>query len=414
MERRTFGSAVFFIKAIPSMPCAKCLLWHNGPMALENFFRMDKVHKRLNSDELTHPVTDEEMELGEHDRTLAQIMQDKKEQDRFINKFCAEQDEDEAREVTEALAGGNPLTPEQDKFLEKMRVEYNRRRAEAEKVHEMLPKYMERIASLDPRIQEVVGKIGLEKTAELLGHEFENLALEDTRKFNKTVKEMQNLHDLDTSPIIENLNRHVEQTLGKYGIDEEKYWEATREGETWRTQSRLQTLAEENLHGFKYAIDFLTFNSISKRRGRELYKTYGEQSAVLKECDKHMKAIGRVLQGTLNKDLRLAIQKAMLEGGEVKEKKVENNITTFAEYQNAKQDLETRQSRWQQYKQDEIKRMNIKDISKQPDALEGIKNRFTELEYQKQKGYRPARMFAVLIALLFGTGTKDDIKNSLK
>src|SRR5665213_1649018 len=162
---------------------------------MDNAYRMRDAHKRMKqSEEMVHPVTDGEMELGEHDRTLSQIMQDKKEQNRFINRFCFEKDPERTKEIVETLAAGTLLTAEQDTFLEKVHGEYNLRRAEIEQIREMLtPEEMQRIAGLDPRIQEVMGKIGPEKTVGLLGKEFEDLAMSDSSAFKKVVRKWASL-----------------------------------------------------------------------------------------------------------------------------------------------------------------------------------------------------------------------------
>lgn len=392
-------------------------LWHNGLMEnMDNMYRMREAHKRMKaSEEAVHPVTDEEMELGEHDRTLSQIMQDKKEQDRFINRFCFEKDPDMTKGVVESLAAGTLLTPEQDKFLEKVHGEYNLRRAEIEQVREMLtPEEMQRIADLDPRIQQVMGKIGPEKTVELLGKEFEDLAMSDSAAFKKVVKNLRLTADLRSNEKMGEFDRHVQDTLRRYGIKEEKYWEATTSGRTSETQANLDALVAEQYGWFKKAIDFASGGKLSRRAGTKLYRNFEDQTVALETGDKYLKAVGKVLQGTLTSDVRLAIQKAMMEGGEVKEKKAENNIQTIADYKTVKQDMDMLQPRWEQFQKDEIKRLGIKDISRQPDALDGMKDRFSDQEMQKQRQYRASGALGALLAFLFGTRSRDDIKNSLK
>lgn len=398
-------------------------LRHNGTMGMENTYRMRAAHDELKkSKERVHPVTGDEMELGEHDRTLGQIMQNKQEQDKFLGQFCFQTDPAMSEQVAVELAAGRLLMPDQTAFLEKMRGEYNLRRAEIEKIQEALtPEEIQHIGRLNPDIQQIIGQIGPDKTAELLGREFEGLGLSDTKAFKKLVTQMSLVNSQRTNPHTEDIEREVQEKLGRYGISEEQYWEATQGGTKWQTKQRLELLAENNLRGFKAAVDFLTFNSISRKRGANLYKNFEEQTAVLKECDKHLKAIGAVLQGTLNGDVRLAIQKAMLEGGEIKEKKVEKNVTTIQEYQRVKEESDPSpaaiKSRYEKYEKAELERrkLSIADRSKFRPQLDEIKDSFADAELKRMKEYKPSALFAALFAFLFSSAPKnrDDIKRFL-
>ncbi len=389
-------------------------------MALDNnLFRMKDAHKRLQQKEdITHPVTDEEMKLGEHDRTLTDILDNDRTQDLFLNKFCYEQDSAMAKDIVESLASDTVLTAKQTTFLEKMREDFNMRTAEVEKLQEILPNMIGRIAENDPRIKEVVGKIGPEKAAELLGAEFILLAMSNTKQFRKTVKELRDLHDLETNPLTAHLERSVQESLRKYGISEEQYWEATQGGQNAATKDSLDTLAREQMGFFSKAIDsatgYVTGRSISNRRGAEMYQNYVDQSNVIEAADKHMKALGRILQGTLNKDVNLAIQRAMLTNTEVDENRSKDNLTTITQYNAIKEEVATIQPRWEKFRDSEAQRLSIKNLSSQPAALESMKDRFAAQEFQKQNEYRPSGVFIALLAFLFGTRSKDDIKSSLK
>ncbi|HEV3245484.1 MAG TPA: hypothetical protein VG102_03930 [Candidatus Paceibacterota bacterium] len=398
-------------------------------MSLDNLYRMRDAHKRMKkSEETVHPVTDEEMDLGEHDRTLADIFQpnNKKEQDKFINRFCYEEDPKMAKEIAEALADEHLLTPEQDAFLSKMLPQYNLRTAQVEQLQErMTPEMMAHMGSNDPRIQEVIDKIGPEKAAKLFAGEFDELAMSDKKKFKKIVAEMREIHDLETHEITANLNARVMENLQRFGISEEEYWRATKSGLTAETKTNLQKLADESVGWFKRALGF------SKRGADELYRNFADQSEILKECDRHMKGIGRVLQGTLTADVRLAIQKAMLEGGEVKDKKETHTVETIQDYRRAKEDSDPNpaaiKERYRKFEEAELKKRKItpkdlaafKAVPGNKKLFDGIEDAFVKEEATKRFGYKAIGALASLLSVLFGSATtmpdiERDVRNGLK
>jgi|GEM_PF-1823080 hypothetical protein len=394
-------------------------------------YRMRDAHKRMKrSEETAHPVTDEEMDVSEHERTLGDIMQNKKEQDKFLNRFCSDEDPAMTQQITTALESNTLLNPDQDKFLSKMLGRYNLRTAELEQIREMLtPEEMMRIGENDPRIQRVIDKIGPEKAAELFGKEFEELALSDGRQFNKLVKQMRQVHGVE-SGVGQELDEYVRQQLTQFGIREESYWEATKTGMTVETENNLRRLARENLTIFGSAIESLKDRSPFMRamfgdsRSIHLMKNFENQTEVLQSLDKYRKAIGRVLQGTLTPEVNMAIQKAMLEGGEVREKKIENNVTSLQDYQGVKNDAnpdpDATKARWEKYKPQELARRKIKNLGSLSAVDRGrvedeMKTDFANKELERRKGYRAGAAFAALLGLLFATGpqTEDEVKNLL-
>ena len=210
------------------------------------------------------------MELGANDRTLQQILQDEHEHDLFVNRFLYDRDPDQAKEIVDALADRTLLTPEHEKFLEKTRVEYNRRRAEVQKVQEMFDEeHIKRIAEVDPRIQEIIGQIGAQKATELIDEQFEELAIADGKTFDKIVKSLQSIKEIHGAEITIGLDRHVKETLQQYGISETKYFEATKPGETFETQRNLSKLVAEQYPWYKKAIYFGGW--LSGRASAKLY-----------------------------------------------------------------------------------------------------------------------------------------------
>ncbi len=389
-------------------------------MSLDRAYRMRTAQEEARKrDTLKHPVSgeDTDVDLGENDRTLSQIFQDKKEQDRFLNRYLYNRDPDMARDVAESLANGTLLQPEQETFLEKARTEYNIDRVKVGQVREMFDQQeLARVASVDPRIKEIMGQIGPEQAEKLLDDQFEELALSDKKGFDKIIRALRSVKTLSTSEAVKTNDQHVSMLLREYGVSEEKFIEATQSGNASEMQQDLTALVRERYGGFKKAIDFVTRHRLSDRAGEELLASFEEQQALLRECDKHHKVIGKFLQGTLTPDVRLAIQKYLVEGGSVQEKKPENTVKTIKDYRAVRDELDTMPSRWQKYKESEIKRMNIKDISEKSSALEGMKDRFANAEMQRRTGHRASGAILALINLLFGVrsaATKDDIRKSL-
>jgi hypothetical protein len=397
---------------------------------LNKMFRMDAAHAQMKTNkERVHPVTEEEIELGEHDRSLSDIFQDKEEQDRFLNSFCATKNKAMSEEIAKALIEKTEFTPEQNKFLETMRSGYNLRRAEAERVREMLDENeIQRIARLDPKIQQVVGKIGAEKAAELLGREFEKLAIVDEAAFRKVVKQMRSVREIGEHESVKALQQSVDDALRKYGISEDKYWEATQTGTTTETQQNLVDLAKQQYGWFRSAIDFATKGKLSREAGAKLYANFEDQRAVINECNKHLKVVGGVLQGTLTPEVNLAIQKAMLEGGEVQDHRVENNVTTVQDYRRVKEESDPSKvatlGRWDKYTKEQLPRELAKMKKHNLAALtaaergtlnDSMKGSFAKAEMDRRKGYRIGDALAALVGFLLGSGLADetDIKNEL-
>jgi len=378
---------------------------------------MRSAHTEVSEREsIKHPVSGDAMELGEYDRSLADILHDKEEQDLFINRYLYDSNPDEAKEIAESLADGIILTPKQTKLLEDVREKYNLRCAQIEKIQEgMTPEELIRVGDLDPRIKEVIGKVGAEKATELLSTQFQELALTDSKAFNRITKSLQALHGINTGPAAARLDHDISESLNDLHISEDAYTEATREGNSSKTQENLQKIVAEQFGFFRKSVDFVTGGGLSHRGARELNMQFQEQQKLLAECDKHRTAIGKVLRGTLNHDVNLAMQKYMLEGGEIKDHQPKETIETLADYKKMKDHVQGMSSRWEKYKTDEKKRLNnVKDWSQQTAAFEDMKERFANNEMQDQRKQKARGTLAALLALLFNCRTKDTIKDELK
>ena len=132
------------------------------------------------------------------------------------------------------------------------------------------------------------------------------------------------------------------------------------------------------------------------------------------ETDGYVKSVGKVLALTLNQDTRLALQKYMVEGGELEDKKEKDGVNTISEYRAAREQMDPVdvQKRYEQYRDAELKKRNIKNIAAQPHVLDDIKQKFASQEYKKQGQNKARGLFGILMAMIFRT--EDEIKNSLK
>ena len=371
--------------------------------------------KKLDADEVLHPISGEESALGEHERTLGEIFADKEQQNLFLNKCLFEQDSTRAQEIADALADDHVLTDKQDKWMESQRKAFNMRSFEVEQVKEMLQgSDMEHLADLNPNIRLILGKIGKEKAAEFLGNEFGQLAFADSKAFKKMLGAMKGIHTIDTRRSSLALERDFRDQLFTYGISENDYFDATLGGTTIQTKDNLAELANAQYGIFKRAADFVSGGALSHRAGKKLFQTFEQQKQLMDETDGYVKSVGKVLALTLNQDTRLALQKYMVEGGELEDKKEKDGVNTISEYRAAREQMDPVdvQKRYEQYRDAELKKRNIKNIAAQPHVLDDIKQKFASQEYKKQGQNKARGLFGILMAMIFRTA--DESKNSLK
>lgn len=385
------------------------------------FARRDNKADRDKKIATVSPVSGEQMErLPE--MSLSEILHDPKEHVQFLNKYCYGKDPDLTKDIIDSLEQNNVLNGTQDAWLEKMRGEYNMRKLEVENIRQYLtPEDFKRIAAIDPRIGEVVGKIGPEKAEELIEGEFFDLLISDPKAFANMVRQLRAEKDLRERKDVKRLEKLVEGSLAKTGLTEDEFMDAGAAGSPADIEKRFRELTHEKMPAFLQAINFR--NWLNKRAANELLLHYQDQETFLKESDKHLKSIGGILRGTLNADVKKAVQRYMLEGGSI-EKKPEENVTTIEQYRLVKHenDSATIQAGFEAAK----KAYNAaqKPGARVPEAdwdkpaysakLDEVKDAYSEKLYRKQLKTKGAGAFGALLAYLFGSRTKDDIKNSLK
>ena len=207
---------------------------------------MRDAHEETKQKEiLKHPVTGEDIELGEHDRTLADILHDQKEQERFLNKYLFDRKPIQAQEIADSLASGTALDAKQIQLLENTRVAYNLDRKRVELVAELLTSgELQRVAGIDPRIKEIVGQVGAENAAELMRAYVQDFALSDRKSFDKIVRAHKAMHDISTGTEAKDFDARLGALLADYKIPEQSFFEATRPGvHAAQTQENLRKLA---------------------------------------------------------------------------------------------------------------------------------------------------------------------------
>ncbi|OGG80665.1 hypothetical protein A3A39_03155 [Candidatus Kaiserbacteria bacterium RIFCSPLOWO2_01_FULL_54_13] len=386
-------------------------------MSLEKSYRRRDAHeaaKRRGA--LPDPVSGESLDPDEHDRPLAEIFGNTREHDLFVNHYLYQLDATKGKEVAEALEGGTVLLPDQEKFLEKARVGYNTQRARLESVQERItPEELKRIAFTDKRIAEVVGKVGPEKFVQLLNAPVEEMAMGDPKQFKKLSDLLRLVHEVRTGRDARLLDRRVSDNLTRYGISEEQYTKATESGLTLTSKDNLAGLVREQYGWFKTAVDFVSSGALSHRGGRKLYTNLQEEHRLLQACDVHLKKVGKMLAGTLNTDMRLAMQKFMLEGGPIVAEKNEYDLRTIGDFRHAKGRLgdEAIKRRFEEAKRAEAKRLRRRVGSLMPADIDRVKNSVAQEFYDQQRKYKGAGILAALFGFLFGTRTRDDIKSVL-
>ncbi len=388
------------------------------PMGLDRFRAHRENHRAYEKKKNTlNPITGAESEDRE-DRTIADIFSDPAEKKSFINDFLgsAANNVPQAQDVINAITDNTQLSEAQDKWLDKMRKEYNVKIRESEQVKEFLtPEMYKNIADSDPRIAEIVGKIGIERAETLIDGELKRLMISDPKAFNKLKKALKDEHDLDNSPRRKKLEDDIDTKLRTLNLSEDQYMEATRVG----SQSEIEKLLNQKIHDqmprYQQAINF--GNWLTKRSSQELYMHYKSQSDILKESDMHMKAIGSVLRSTFTPELRMRIQKLAFEG--VIDTAPVESVGTIEEYRAAKHENaeSTIQSGFDAYKLAEGAKHNISDwtAGANPAKLDALKDTYAKAVYEKQKNHKASGMFALLLQLLFGQiKSSDDIKKNIK
>jgi hypothetical protein len=380
-----------------------------------------------------NPLADEPLELDENDRSLAEILQDQRLHNLFVNHFLGSQGDQMAKDIVQVLADKTPTTQEQDKFLEKARKGFNQRLTEMERVRDALSdEEIGLIAHENPDVQLIVGKIGVEKAAQLLHWQLEELACSDGPAFRKITRAMRTVHDMRKSEGTQNLESRISSALERYGLTDQQYSEATassmnmRRGVSTETRTRFRELAREQLGFFRSAWNFVSGGSVEKARARHLSRTFEEQRVLLRECDRHLKNVGELLVGTVHPDMKAALQRVMLEGGEIRTGPEQNGMASIAQFREARDTQHgweaKRIERYRQFKAQEEERLKKEmkhstgargrwqQMNLTNAAYDGIRDRFADREYAAQQSAKGRGLLAQLFDWLFKKRPRADIR----
>lgn len=382
--------------------------------AMEGLNRRSASRERLNNKPID-PITDKPTEAVMYDRSLADITQNKFEHELFYNEFLPRIDPARAVDVAYALAHGHVLPEEDDRFLEKARKQYNKERFDLDRVQDRITKdEIVRIGKLDKRIGEIVGKIGPYKAAELIKGELPSMAMSEPKTFRKLLRALTNKEG-ETAARAKELDERVEHDLHKYGIGEDEYVEATATGTTIETRHGLQQLVKRHFRWYEKAFDFVSAGTLSAHRMSKLYDNLSEEERLRAECDDHLKKVGKVLRGTLNADVREAMQKYTLEGGTL-DTRAGHNLRSITDLKNAEIESGTLKirERFEEAKKKERARLRKRrGAGLTPAELNDLKDNFSRAEFDKQRGYKGRGMFSLIFNFIFGARTPDDIKRML-
>lgn len=363
---------------------------------------------------LVNPVSGETME-EDVDMTIGELMGDKEQQRMFIGKFLHRADPAFAETVGQKIADGTLLDDKEDKLLEKYRKQYLKERNEAENVKEFLtPEMYQKIADADPRIGQIVGKIGMERAEEIIDAELMELMIADPKAFRKMRDNLKRVYEADNSELTKTTEKGIQHYLGKLQIGEDEFLEATKLGNPIDVERRFNELANEKFPLYLRAINF--GNWITHRKAHELRLHYENGEEIMRDVTTHMKSVGSVLHATVTPEVKLRIQKLAMDG--IAEAKQPDTVSTIEEYRAVKHENSdaTIQKGFEAYRDAEAAKHKITDWTTggNPAKLDALKDTYAKAVYDKQQKHKTSGLYAALLRLLFGLNTSsDDIKNKL-
>src|SRR3989344_3628736 len=193
-------------------------------MKMGGAYQMREQHEELKKREAArHPVTGEKLGLGEFDRSIEQILGNKRECDLFLNLFLNRKNPIVTEAIIKKRADRDTLsvdeaalTEAEEKFLEDSREEYNHRRAEAARIRELLTG--ERVVMMtraDKDLKELTGQLGPEGAASFLSDQIEELALTYPAEFKKIADAMKATADIQGGTDAERAEKNIKRLRAK-------------------------------------------------------------------------------------------------------------------------------------------------------------------------------------------------------
>ncbi|HCM43713.1 MAG: hypothetical protein UY39_C0038G0006 [Candidatus Kaiserbacteria bacterium GW2011_GWC2_49_12] len=368
-----------------------------------------KARKR---ESIRDPITDEGIGLGARDLSIADIFNDKREQDLFVNHFLPSQDKESARDIVELRRENRALSEQQEQFLEEARIAYNRLRAQAEQVQKHLtPAEIGEMAERDERIKIVAGAIGKEQAAKFLGEHVMGLAVTDTPSFERISGYLKNVHEIRNGRAAAMTDKRVEDRLKKYSITDETFIKAVASASPNEIKRNLQLAVSTQLTGWRAAFSFI----VKRYRADKLYASFEEQQKLIEECNTNLVSVAQVLRGTLNPDIRHELQNAALEGKK-KVETLEGNVLTVDDYRRVRSEMTPKaiKGRFLAVRDQEVARRFGKDkkwkntSAAQKNEIENtdLRERFLDKEMQRQNGYKGQGLLINLLRALFASREK--------
>ncbi len=368
------------------------------------------------------------------DRTVPQIKSNPRLYDLFLNTHLDQLDRAQATDLVHALIEQPPQqwTQEQNEFLERARVSFNRQMAMVEFAREKITgPEITRMAGRDPRIQEIIGQTrDLPQAVRVLHSQLDHLALSDPRAFGELMRNIQAAENLRTGAAARENDERVRNTLGKYGITEEQYEAAVGLGRTEdmtgrrisdETRARLRQLARDQMGAFAATANFFSFGLLKVARAKNIATDYARERALMRRRDAYMQEVGVTLRGTLDPDMRIAIQEAIRTGRDpevVLNERDDRNVKTIDDYQRVRTEARG------EYADDAIKgRFSQKleayalQVGAAPEDFtpaqeQAFNTEFMASERQRQSQHKGRGLLQALLALLFPTDAQMTTKTN--
>lgn len=355
------------------------------------------------------PLSGEQMELGAHAKSQAEIWQDPEEQARFI-QFLGTKDKRKVKPIIEALSSKKLLTESQQEFVDETVTGYNIRTAERSRLESILtPEYVRNIADADKSIALMVKQIGLDQVHTLLRGQLEKLSLENEKEYKKLVASMAQERALSESGWAQTVDAKVTYALQRIGIPEDQLGRYVAKsmnlagGFDSGEKSALELAAQENMNPLMTIADIVSRSAISHRRARTLIESFQHQRTLLHDSNIHLSDIAKALNASITPEQRLEMQRVVLEGGEMKDAQ-ETNVNTIQDYKSVKEEHseKARDKRLEDLILKKMKARKLNDPSKltDPDKLD-IRKEFADGEEGLQKKHVGRTFFSALLSVLF-------------
>ncbi|KKW19301.1 MAG: hypothetical protein UY63_C0017G0078 [Parcubacteria group bacterium GW2011_GWA2_51_10] len=375
-------------------------------MKLEKLYRRGPdAHAEQAKKALLDPITDEPIELGEHDRKMSDILDNGSEEDRFL-QYLGSFKSAGAAKLAHALMERATLSTTDKALLDGVLLKYNPDRARIEKVQDAIDddEMFEEILRLSPRIRQVTRQADKEQIVEIFKAEIERLGLKNQQPFAKLVKQLKTVHQTLERPDVASINDSIADALAKSGVAADKYDEILTSGVTASTRAEFTKAAAEQMTTWESMTNF--FFKYADKRGSALYGTALEKERLTAECDRYIKMVANTLARTITPEIQQKIDRYEIYGEEIK---LDNrNVKTLRDMKNtqtqvsSRREQQARESRYRQYRAEEARKIGKAANALDPGEIDTIRNGFAAQESEElNKRHRGSGILAALLSLLF-------------